>query len=393
MNVSRIYIGGWFQRTSLHLAEIYDFLRGKDSPLQLEPERLRAFRDRLTIHGLEFVNDDFEYVIFESANGIQTKIFEDGLIVLSSDADGSLKAGADELAEFYNNRLSPAFSYLFSIGAPVPKELANIKTIYPFFVVLNDAEDDDIDSVFSVMEEKRHSHASTKTFTIYRGDKLYVINNMGEKSSNIQTLIEEQIFLREFKSQLHQYLNLHRHIWGKIAAVKERGSISGREVDPLAKAVENYSKTVNLIETRISQMGTYIDTRASIFQSKKTLQQYAHVLEYEYETLVDTLRYIKELWAMTRNYVHSAHRYFSELQQKSTETSIKNLTVVSLLTAGGALISLLSREELALTYVGLLHVVVIAAFVYAANAVIRLYYKNHIYKIEDLETIKDIEKK
>ena len=75
MDVSRIYIGGWFQRTSLHLAEIYDFLREKPSPLRLEEARLRAFRERLNPSGIEFHNEDFEFVVFESPVGIQTKIY------------------------------------------------------------------------------------------------------------------------------------------------------------------------------------------------------------------------------------------------------------------------------------------------------------------------------
>ena len=92
---------------------------------------------------------------------------------------------------------------------------------------------------------------------------------------------------------------------------------------------------------------------------------------------------------MTRNYVKSTLRYLSDLQEKSTEISIKNLTVESL-TAGGALISLL-HETSSLTYIGVAHVVVIGAFVYAANTIIRVYYRNHVYKFNEADTIGDIE--
>ena len=62
MDISRIYIGGWFQRTSLHLSETYDFLRGRESPLKLDPGRLRAFRERLSVSGLELIVEDLERI-------------------------------------------------------------------------------------------------------------------------------------------------------------------------------------------------------------------------------------------------------------------------------------------------------------------------------------------
>ena len=226
--------------------------------------------------------------------GIQTKIYEDGLIVISIDPRASMKDSVAALSEYYDEKLSPALSYLFSLGAPVPKELANIKTIYPYFVVLSNAEHSDVENIFSEFEENEHSHVETKAFSVYRGDSLYVVNNVTETSEHIEQLISEQIFLREFKAQLHQYLNLHRRIWDRIALVKERGTIMGYEIGPLRKATEGYSKTINLIETRISQMSAYISTRESVFMSKKTLAAYANVLEYEYETLIDTHRYIKD---------------------------------------------------------------------------------------------------
>ena len=36
MKIQKIYIGGWFQRTTLQLSEIYDFLRDGESKLELD---------------------------------------------------------------------------------------------------------------------------------------------------------------------------------------------------------------------------------------------------------------------------------------------------------------------------------------------------------------------
>ena len=128
MNIEKIYIGGWFQRTTLQLSEIYDFVREGISELNLDKKKLVRLHNNLDMKEVEYGVDGLEYIMITTQNGIHVKIFEDGLIVLS-DTDVnefSLFKDIDNLADYYENKLSPAISYLFSLGAPVPKELANI---------------------------------------------------------------------------------------------------------------------------------------------------------------------------------------------------------------------------------------------------------------------------
>lgn len=40
MNIEKIYIGGWFQRTTLQLSEIYDFVREGTSALNLDKKKI-----------------------------------------------------------------------------------------------------------------------------------------------------------------------------------------------------------------------------------------------------------------------------------------------------------------------------------------------------------------
>lgn len=49
MKIEKIYIGGWFQRTTLHLSEMADFLGSGESQLELDKEKLKNFRDQLQI--------------------------------------------------------------------------------------------------------------------------------------------------------------------------------------------------------------------------------------------------------------------------------------------------------------------------------------------------------
>src|SRR6266536_2910028 len=102
----------------------------------------------------------------------------------------------------------PAIHYLFSIGAPTPKELAGIEHEFPCYVIIN---------------AKTH-------FT------------------GAEELIETWIYFKEFKSQLHHYMNLHRSIWTQIEAIKEERYIQGRQVKAQRAKLESYKKTIELIE-------------------------------------------------------------------------------------------------------------------------------------------------
>ena len=128
MKISNVYIGGWFQRTMLQLSEIYDFLRDCKTQLALDPEKLTEFRKNLEIGKIDYGVSGEEYVEFTTALNIKVKIFEDGLIVLNNQnvSEDTLFADIDHVQDYYEHRLTPAFNYLFSLGAPVPKELANM---------------------------------------------------------------------------------------------------------------------------------------------------------------------------------------------------------------------------------------------------------------------------
>jgi len=40
MTIKKIYIGGWFQRTTLHLTEIWDFFKYEKSNLDFPKQKL-----------------------------------------------------------------------------------------------------------------------------------------------------------------------------------------------------------------------------------------------------------------------------------------------------------------------------------------------------------------
>lgn len=392
MEISSIYIGGWFQRTMLQLTEIYDFLRTCSSQLNLEQEKLEEYHKSLGIGKIEYGVLGEEYVLFTTSYNITVKVFEDGLIVLKNTevSENTLFADIDKLKDYYENKLSPAFSYLFSLGAPVPKELANIETVYPYFIVSNNSKREDMLDLLNSTEKQKYFEFSCKSYDVVRGDKYYFINNKLENLDNIERYIEEQIFIREFKGQLHRYLNMHRIIWEKIDEVKENTNVKGSEIVKFTSKLEGYAKTITLIDGRINQMNSYISTREKIAKNDKELVEFLAISGYRYETLKDTLEYIKQLWKMTKDYVVSAQKLFGGLKQDVTNNSVDSLTIVTSMSAGAAVINLLTESAPEFTVFGIIYFFILAFIGWTTTKILSTVANKKKYEVSDIEYEKNI---
>lgn len=395
MKIDGIYIGGWFQRTTLQLSEIYDFLKYSISELALSKKKLKELRANLDIDdniGITYHIDGLEYLTYTTTNGLLIKIFEDGLITLNKKEvlDTELFSDMDALAFYYEEKLSIAINYLFSLGAPVPKELANIKTVYPYFIVLNRCKKGAIDSLIAKTENQKYFEYINENFEVHRGDKYYFINNRNKNAKDVERYIEEQIFIREFKGQLHRYLNLHRIIWERIADVKENVSITGKDIIKYSNKIDGYAKTINLIDCRINQMSTYLKTREKLVKDDEKLKEALDLIGYRYETLGNTLTYIKELWKTTNNYVNSAKKLFSDLKGDITNQSLDSLTIVTSMGVGAALIDLFTESEPSFSSFGLIYFFILALIGYIVNKVMQAIANKKKYEINDIEYDKNI---
>ena len=333
-----------------------------------------------------------EYIKFTTALNISVKIFEDGLIILNNNnvSEDTLFADIEHVTDYYENKLSPAFSYLFSLGAPVPKELANIETVYPYFVICDNATKDEISDLLSRTEKQKYFEFSNSSYDVIRGDKYYFINNKKQSFANIERYIEEQVFIREFKGQLHRYLNIHRIVWEKIDEVKENANVKGSEIVKFTSKLEGYAKTINLIDGRIKQMSTYISTREKIAKSDKDLAEFLAISGYRYETLRDTLDYIKYLWDMTKNYVTSAQKLFDGLKADITSKSVESLTIVTSMSAGAALLNLFTESAPTFTLFGFIYFFILAVIGWGSTKVLSAISKSRKYEVSDIEYDKDI---
>jgi len=390
MQIQKIYIGGWFQRTTLHLTEIWDFLKHLKSTAGFDQAALKEARDRLDVVSASRKTAGLEYILVETSVGITYRIYEDGLIILEKPF-ADLESDFERIRFYYEEKLSKSLSLLFSKGAPVPKELANIKTILPYIVTVRDGVDEEIKALYNKLGEEIYSTISSKQVDVYRSSGLIIINDLLDEEL-AREVIESQIFFREFKTQLHRYLAIHRILWEKIAAIKEKGSIKGTDVDDLRGELTDYQKTIELIDARINQMDAYIKTRQKITDVEKVDAYLNPLFQFKFETLQDTHEYIKYLWDMTSDYLDSAIEIFKELQEKSTKNSISSLQLITTIGVVAGILTYLGKTALpTFTQIGLLYFVLLLVMTYILNSVISKIYKRKKYKIKGANIVKDIQ--
>jgi hypothetical protein len=389
MTIDSVSLGYWYQRTTLHLSELYDFLHDGVSPLNLNKNKLHDLRSALAINEVELKIDALEYIDLKVNHYISIKIYEDGLTVLTkrhTEIDEDIKA----LTDYFEKKFSPAVSYLFSLGAPVPKELSNIKTISPFFIVTHGGTDQTIGKLFQELHEEKYYEITGDNVQIYRGTQYFIIN-ADAKFKNTENLIEAQILFKEFKSQLHHYLNLHRVIWEKIADIKEQGYIRGRNIQDQRNELESYKKTVELIEGRMNQMGIHIGTRQAMIKSDNLEQVLNDTLQFKYENLKDTLSYVKTLWIMTKNYVDSAIQVFSEINAQSTKNSIQALTLITTLGLLHGIINYFTLTKFPQIHpTGIIYFIFLVVATWLVNQAVVVGYRLLRYKITNITAKKSL---
>lgn len=340
MKIKSIYIGGWFQRTMLQLSEIYDFLREGTSQIGLDAAELQTLHDNLQIESIEYGVANEEFVAFSTVDKLRVKLYEDGLIMIHSDNvdEDTMMPEAEKLRTYYETCLSPAMNYLFSTGAPVFKELTKVESIYPYFVICDNVAPEKLSELLVKTERQKYFEFDNKNYTVLRGDKFYFINNKKANATNLERYIEEQIFIREFKGQLHRYLNLHRAIWGKIDHIKRQTNFTHETLLQSAADLERYEKTTLLICGRLEQMSTYVQVRADAAKDDKDLVEFLTLSGYRYPALLGTLNYMQSLWQTTGAYIKSAQKF---LLRVTNERLFNQLGVIGVLLGALVLISIL----------------------------------------------------
>lgn len=387
--VSKVYFGGWYQRTTLHLSEIYDFLSEGKSDLPLNLEKLNKLHQDLQIQTITREAGYLEYINATTRDGIEIKYYEDGLYVFGVESS-DVEEARNILNSFYNQRFAPAISYIFSLGAPTPKELANIKTNHPIACIVYDNDP----SSFKLDESKYgkvYSNIGSPGFSVLKTSGYIFLVTKEKNEDSVVSLIEMQIFFREFKDQLQKYLSVHRNLWEKISEIKERKVVKGSDVEGVRMQLDAYQKTINLIGSRINQMGTYVHTRADISKEMKLTEHLANVFQYKFDVLNNTHKYIQEIWVMTTNYLNTAIQVINEIKSQTTNKSIQSLQLITTYGVVGGVIGYLSKDTLpVVTTNGLMYFGILIVATYIVNRLVSFAYTKTKYKVTFSERVKDL---
>ena len=382
-----VTFGGWYQRTTLHLSEIYDLFALGHSDLKLDHDVLKSHHRKLEFTSVTREWGELEYIKAQTSSGIEVRYYEDGLYVLTIYST-HIVAAQKQLQDYFDTCLSPAVSYIFSLGAPTPKILANIKTQHPTV----------ISGLASPVKGRSrrgrgldlegfgfgpvYSQIDSANLSVYKTPAHIIILN---KSTfhHVPELIEMQIFFREFKDQLHRYLNLHREIWEDISDIKERGAIAGNEVEALRSRLDSYQKTINLIKSRINQMGTYVRTRASIAKKLELEDQLSSIFQYKFETLNNTHAYVQEIWKMTQEYVDTAIQVVNEVKSQSTSNGINSLRLITTIGVLSGIFGYLSKDQFPVfTWIGLWYFAILILGTWLINQAVTTVYQNIRYHLK-----------
>ena len=379
---SKIIIGGWYQRTTLHLSEVYEFLAYGQSKLRLESKKLADFRQVLGVVKVERVPGFLEKVFVTTESGIEISYYEDGLYLLEKEAF-EIISDQQILKDYYYNLFEPAINYIFSLGAPTPKVLANIKVEHPLAIAVTNESDTESFKVDEKMFGQIYSRTESGGFKVIKTPGYIIVTGNDQAKVSVEELLGMQIFFREFKDQLERYLNIHRTIWEEISDIKEKSALQGWEIEKVRSKLDSYAKTIGLISSRINQMGVYVQTRAKTVKELDIEESLTKLFEYKFEALTDTLAYIKEVWRMTTDYLSSAVQVVQDIRLQTTNNSIQSLQTITTYGVVGGIIGYLSRDSLPkLTSYGFIYFIVLVLLTIAINRTIVWLYRRKRYQLK-----------
>lgn len=372
----KVIYGGWHQRTFIHLAEVYEFFNSGSSELGLDQKKLKKYHGALKLKSVKKESENLDYIKAETENGICVKYFEDGLYSLELESD-NINTAQKSLQNYYNDRLNPAISYIFSLGAPTSGKLTDSRS-HPTIILT------EIDSV-SKFEFPSDQLGSFDSLEDYENAHIYRLSGktlvVTEKREDQLAYLE--IFLDESYHRLRSYLNLHRKVWEDIAEIKSRTAIKGTEVEKLRERLDDYQKITNMVTNRIDQMEIFISSRKILANSMNLNKELNSNFELRFNSLVNTSTYSNKLWKMTDQYLDSAISNIVEIQDKSTVRGLRSLQLVLSISIIASIIGYLSRDALPkVTLPGFVFLILVILIAWAANLGVNRLYQAKKYSLK-----------
>src|SRR4030043_287328 len=332
MEIKNIYLGAWFQRTSLHLKEFYYFLETGESKLPLEKEKLSYLYRELGVKKFSWQEKEFFDRVWAQFDGLEMSFDEDGLILFKKECQ-DLKTDCELLKEFYEEKLSPVINYIYSLGAPLPKELAKLELILPYIIEVYQADRKEVEQLFDQFGDSIQSVAESPEASLYFGQKFFLFS-LKKEGFQIEPIVEILIFFREFSAQLNGYLQAHRTIWEKISQIRSRKALRFKDFSGIRNSLMEIKQTLSFVEARLSQMEKFIAVRRTWGQNLENTLKLLSI--YQFDTLANTQNYMTSLWKMTKDYADSTFNLLTILYQENIQREVdalKLVTIISLVIA------------------------------------------------------------
>lgn len=334
MTIERMYLITWIQRTVIHLHEICDFLRGNYEVLHLNFKKLDEFRAALNFTEVTIAEqNDFETLTAYSRNLTFTAV-EDGILALSAKVE-NVHETRKILEGYYKEKLGPALAYLFGRGAPLPKELSDLKEIYPILIVVKDASEQEVSDLYKELKDEAESFVSSKTTKIFFGRTFFVIRLIKKDERRDEVLnewIDNIVFIREFYKQLRQYLNLHRTVWDHASAIRESSSLRYKDFPIARRKIMDFLKTLFFVKARLAQMEDIVKAR-QVLISPAVKGELEECGLYRFESAFADCHYIRDLWDMTIEYAQETLHLLESFSQENIQRELGALKFITLIAA------------------------------------------------------------
>ncbi len=329
MKIEQIYLGIWFQRTSLHLKELFLHLQKNTTN-----EKMENLSEISTFSFLG--NNEFDEVV-GTCPTLSFSITEDGIILLKS-SQHKVENAKHALETFYVETLSPLLLTLFgSTGAPIPKTLGESQSIYPAFLFVTKKPKESVSSFFIRHNDRLITTLKGNRLSMYIGE-IYTLFHLKQPSiltvQQKKELVQYVIFFREFEQQLSGYLNQHRAIWDQVTKFRRSQTMTYRDFPQIRKELLSFSKTISFIRARLAQMDDIMKERHDTIDP--TLKhELKNLGMHRFDHLIANQKYVVHLWDMTREYVSDTLTLLESLYQENAQkelSAIKYITFGALIT-------------------------------------------------------------
>ena len=248
--------------------------------------------------------------------------------------------------DFFLNKVLKAFSFIYSIGAPVPKVFNQIEHILPTYIVARDGTPEEIDELFAHYGDHMVASLDGPDGRIYTGDDIWVVVG-GEVSGDE---IGFAIFAHSFKRQLYKILEIHRSIWQEVDDVRKYGNVHLKELADISDTLTDLKNESLFFKSRLAQMGDFVIARKAIAAHAVHMETLRKDVDQKLVSLSSAHRYFVSLWQMTIDYLDNTLNLVDLLHDENQEKELNTLQIMFVVGAVASFITLGAVSGFAISF-------------------------------------------